>query len=152
VIALLIAAALASPLPDPSLTPGVRNPAVTQDNIADTICKDGWTSTVRPPVSYTRKLKSHQMAERGLSGSPRAWEEDHFLPLELGGDPTSPQNLWPQPWKGPCGAHAKDRTETLEKRLVCSGAITLAQAQAEMLADWTAVYRNRIGPLECKIP
>ncbi len=35
-------------LPDPACTPGTVNPAVSQANIADTICKSGWTSTVRP--------------------------------------------------------------------------------------------------------
>ena len=40
------------------LTPGVLNPAVTQPTIRATICKRGWTRTVRPPVSYTNALKA----------------------------------------------------------------------------------------------
>lgn len=150
-LALVLSAALAY-LPDPMTTPGARNPAVTQATIGSTICKDGWTKTVRPPASYTDKLKREQMATRGLPGLPSAWEEDHFLPLEIGGNPTDPRNLWPEPWAGPCGAHAKDRTETLEKSRVCRGEITLAGAQAEMLTDWTAVYRAHIGPLSCPTP
>src|SRR5579863_9233351 len=40
--------------PDPSKTPGVANPNVTQDNIADDLCSKTWrTSQVRPPASYT---------------------------------------------------------------------------------------------------
>ena len=34
---------------DPRRTPGVLNPDVTQANIRSTICKHGWTSTIRPP-------------------------------------------------------------------------------------------------------
>src|SRR5579871_5396607 len=40
-------------LPDPSCTPGALNPDVTQATIASTICKTGWTATVRPPLSVT---------------------------------------------------------------------------------------------------
>ena len=47
-------------LPDPICTPGVVNPKVTQDNIQKTICVSGYTKTIRPPVSYTNKLKLEQ--------------------------------------------------------------------------------------------
>jgi hypothetical protein len=43
------------------LTPGVVNPDVTQQTIGDTICKHGWTKTIRPPSSYTGQLKLEQM-------------------------------------------------------------------------------------------
>jgi hypothetical protein len=39
-------------LADPARTPGVLNPDVTQANIRSTICRRGWTSTIRPPSSY----------------------------------------------------------------------------------------------------
>ncbi len=44
-------------LPDMTRTPGVANPAVTQDSIDQTICVSGWTKTIQPPASYTSKLK-----------------------------------------------------------------------------------------------
>ena len=44
-------------LADPVRTPGVLNPDVTQANIRSTICRHGWTSTIRPPSSYTDALK-----------------------------------------------------------------------------------------------
>src|SRR5579872_5329391 len=40
-------------LPDPTCTPGSIDPAVTQATILSTICVNGYTKTVRPPVSYT---------------------------------------------------------------------------------------------------
>ena len=40
-----------------ALTPGVLNPDVTQATIRTTVCRRGWTRTVRPPVSYTNALK-----------------------------------------------------------------------------------------------
>jgi hypothetical protein len=36
-----------------TLTPGVVNPAVTQATIRSTICKRGWTRTIRPPTATT---------------------------------------------------------------------------------------------------
>ena len=59
----------------------------------------------------------------------RAFELDHFIPLELGGHPTDKQNLWPQPWEGSCGAHAKDAMENDLHRKVCAKRMTLSDAQ-----------------------
>lgn len=44
-------------LPDPKLTPGATNPAITQDNIHSTICDhEHWTTkNIRPPSNYTNK-------------------------------------------------------------------------------------------------
>src|SRR5438552_14002363 len=39
-------------LADPLRTPGVLNLDVTQANIRSTICRHGWTATIRPPVGY----------------------------------------------------------------------------------------------------
>ena len=56
---------------DWTLTPGVLNPDVTQATIAETICKHGWTSTIRPPSDYTTQLKRTQMRDYGRSFDPR---------------------------------------------------------------------------------
>jgi len=44
-------------LPDPACTPGATNSAVTRATIATTICRSGYTKTIRPPASYTGALK-----------------------------------------------------------------------------------------------
>jgi hypothetical protein len=109
-----------------TLTPGVLNPAVTQATIGSTICKRGWTTTVRPPVSYTNALKQRGLVQYGLHGPPSAYQEDHLISLELGGNPTDPQNLWPEPY--PRAADV-DKTENQLNDLVCSGKISLAEGQ-----------------------
>jgi hypothetical protein len=109
-----------------TLTPGVVNPAVTQATIATTICRRGWTSTVRPPTSYTSALKLRQMRLYGVKGPPSAYQEDHLISLELGGDPSDPRNLWPEPY--PRAADV-DRIENELNAKVCSGELTLAEAQ-----------------------
>src|SRR6058998_3049874 len=96
---LLSATALARDLPDKTRTPGVANPDVTQGNIDQTICVSGWTKTIRPPSSYTSKLKVEQIKEyRYKDTRPGGYEEDHLISLQLGGHPTDPKNLWPEPY------------------------------------------------------
>lgn len=125
------------PLPDQSCTPGVANPGVTQKNIRSTVCKSGWTKTIRPPVSYTSPLKIRQIALYGYSDTVVGhYEEDHLISLELGGSPTDPRNLWPEPHSS---SFAKDSIENKLRRRVCDGTITLAAAQHEIAGDWTAV-------------
>lgn len=135
----------AGDLPDPQITPGAINPAVTQDNIHSTICMSGWTKTIRPPASFTNKLKAQQMAAAGLTGNLSDFEEDHLISLELGGAPRDPQNLWPELWNGDWGARRKDVIETRLKRMVCDGAITLSVAQHDIATDWIAAYRQYVG-------
>ena len=126
------------PLPDPSCTPGVTNPDVTQATIGSTICTPGWTSTIRPPTSYTNKLKAQGIIDYGYSDTNMSdYEEDHFLALEDGGSPTSPQNLWPEPHSGDANSYNKDGVETKVKTAICNGTVTLADAQNAMLTNWT---------------
>ena len=111
---------------DPVRIPGVLNPDVTQSTINATICVRGWTKTIRPPTSYTNELKQKQMGEYGVGGSMSDYQEDHLISLELGGHPTDPRNLWPQPYPR---ASAVDATENELNDKVCSGELTLAEAQ-----------------------
>jgi hypothetical protein len=113
-------------LADPTRTPGVLNPDVTQANIRSTICRHGWTTTIRPPTDYTNDLKRKQMRIYGETGSLSDYQEDHLISLELGGNPTDPRNLWPEPY--PRAADV-DKIENELNAEVCSGRLTLAQAQ-----------------------
>lgn len=108
------------------LTPGIANPEVTQETIAQTICRRGWTQTIRPPSSYTDSLKDEQMRTYRRSGSRSDYQEDHLISLELGGDPTDPRNLWPEPIER---ARAVDETEDELNAKICSGEITLEEGQ-----------------------
>jgi hypothetical protein len=113
-------------LADPVHTPGVLNPDVTQANIRSTICRHGWTATIRPPTDYTNDLKRKQMRLYGEKGSLSDYQEDHLISLELGGNPTDPRNLWPEPY--PRAADV-DKIENELNAEVCSGQLTLAEAQ-----------------------
>jgi len=113
---------------DPVLTPGVLNAAVTQANIGSTVCRRGWTRTVRPPTDYTNALKRKQMRVYHEHGPPSAYQEDHLISLELGGDPTDPRNLWPEPYPR---ASTVDRIENELNAQVCSGSRSLWDAQVK---------------------
>lgn len=106
--------------------PGMLNPDVTQATIGSTVCVKGWTATVRPPVGYTNELKLEQMKAYGETGPPSGYQEDHLISLELGGDPTDPKNLWPEPYPR---AAAVDKIENELNADVCSGRISLAEGQ-----------------------
>ena len=137
-------------LPDPTRTPGVANPDVTQDNIHETICVSGWTDTVRPPSSYTTNLKKAQIKEyRYRDKTPGSYEEDHLISLQLGGHPTDPQNLWPERYDQRCGARIKDVVETRLKRLVCDGKLPLADARKAIAKNWVAAYKTYVNREGC---
>jgi hypothetical protein len=123
-------------LPDRRCTPGASYAKVTQENISRTICKSGWTATVRPPESYTEKLKREQIAEyRYRDKSLRGYEEDHLIPLELGGSPRSVRNLWPEYDAGRI-PNPKDKVENALRAAVCDGTVRLAPAQRAIARDW----------------
>jgi len=108
------------------VTPGVLNPAVTQATIESTVCRPGWTRSVRPPTSYTDALKLRQMRVYHRPGSPSDYQEDHLISLELGGHPSDPRNLWPEP------RPRADAVDVIENQLnaeVCSRRLTLAEAR-----------------------
>jgi hypothetical protein len=135
-------------LPDRARTPGATNSSVTQGNIESTICVSGWTTTVRPPSSYTTALKQRQLASGyAYHGDTNTadYEEDHLISLELGGSPDSALNLWPEPYNAADGAHTKDQIENKLHTLVCSGALSLATAQHAIATNWWAAYQQYIG-------
>lgn len=133
--------------PDLSITPGVAASDVTQDNIKTTICVPGFTAPPRrPPGSYTDKLKVQGFDEYGLSDRHKGdYEEDHLIPLEIGGDPRDPKNLWPEPYNASIpdgGARFKDKVERYLNGQICHGQMTLADAQKTIVLDWYRVYQS----------
>ena len=81
------------------------------------------------------------MPEYGETGPPSAYQEDHLISLELGGSPTDPSNLWPEPY--PRAADV-DKIENELNDKVCSGELTLAEAQRRRVR---AQARARVRPV-----
>jgi hypothetical protein len=115
------------------------DPAVTQANIASTICKSEYTVTIRPPASATDRLKAQMYRAYGIKSGTTS-ELDHLVSLELGGA-NDAANLWPEVGKIP---NPKDKVENDLHRAVCSGKVTLAAAQQAIASDWTTA-EARLG-------
>jgi hypothetical protein len=122
------------------------NHDVTPETIASTICVSGYTAMVRPASVYTNgvKLKLLQALGQGASAAS-AYELDHIVPLALGGHPRALDNLQLQPWPE---ARRKDRIEVKLQCLVCSGQVSLAEAQTAIATDWEAAY-HRYASVPC---
>ena len=121
-------------LPDPACTLGATNPRVTEDTLADTICKTGYTKSIRPPRAIITTEKRANAASYGYTGSFSDIEYDHLIPLELGGDPNDARNLWVEPGASP---NPKDGIEHKLHQRVCAGIVSLAAAQQAIASDWT---------------
>src|SRR5437588_755269 len=65
----------------------------------------------------------------------------------LGGAPSDPRNLWPEPRTSPdgWGADRKDEVEFALNQLVCSGRLPLREAQRAIATDWIAAYLRYVG-------
>jgi hypothetical protein len=96
-------------------------------------------------TTYRRRVSAavHRQAftNYGLSFSqPRgAFEVDHLIPLELGGDNTI-ENLWPEAAEPRPGFHEKDRVENYLHAKVCAGEMSVAVAQRLIATDWLSVW------------
>ena len=123
------------------------DPRVTQANINSTICRHGYTATVRPSSSYTTRLKREQLATTYSNFADKrtgSYEEDHLISLELGGSPSDPRNLWPEPYAGATGARIKDRLENRLHAMVCARSLSLAEAQYAIATNWWDAYQRYV--------
>ncbi|MFJ2170387.1 hypothetical protein [Streptomyces griseofuscus] len=138
------------PLEDTTCTPGATSPAVTQANLARTICrKSGYTKGIRPPESVTGPEKRANAASYGYTGRLGDAEYDHLISLELGGDPNDARNLWVEPpdpgHKTGSGVNnLKDPVESKLHTAVCSGKVPLRAAQQAIVTDWTTAL-SKLG-------
>lgn len=74
------------------------------------------------------------------SSSPRKYEVDHLISLELGGS-NSIKNLWLEPGF----PNPKDKLENRLHAMVCDGEISLTQAQHDIATNWVQAYQSLIG-------
>jgi len=122
------------------------NPDVTPQTVASTICASGYTAMVRPATVYTNGVKLKLLQSVGQDPSTASeYELDHIVPLALGGHPRALDNLQLQPWPE---ARRKDRIEVKLQCLVCSGQVSLTEAQSAIATDWEAAY-HRYASVPC---
>ena len=132
ILALLLAA-----LPNPKLTPGKANPALTKAVICAASFRTGKYRSV--PESVKHKVCAEYGHGKGCPDG--RFEIDHLISLELGGS-NDIRNLWPQPYLPRPGAREKDVVESALHREVCAGRISLQNAQRAIVKDWYSLYRK----------
>jgi DNA-binding response OmpR family regulator len=121
-------------LQDSKVTPGAVDPQLTKAKLCDPAFHTG---TVRN-VTHAMKVQACEAYGQNKAWCPgKRYEIDHLISIELGGA-NDPSNLWPEPVDAPgvIGYHSKDVVENRAHRAVCSGQITLKQAQDGISTDW----------------
>ncbi|MEO7019031.1 MAG: HNH endonuclease [Ktedonobacteraceae bacterium] len=120
---------------DPDCTPGALLPDATKDRI----CQSGYASSVRNvPTSVKDQVYSSYGIGHHAAGQ---YEVDHLVSLELGGS-NDISNLWPEAASPVPGFHQKDKVENYLHDQVCTGAVSLQQAQIEIATNWLDVYNK----------
>ena len=122
-------------LPDSACTPG----AIITTATTSEICQSGYAHSVR---NVPTSEKEQAYSEYGIySHTSGQYEVDHLVSLELGGS-NDLANLWPEAARPKPGFHEKDKVENYLHDQVCSGAISLRKAQAEIATNWLTVYNS----------
>lgn len=122
-------------LPDGACTPGAVFSTATRARI----CVAGYSKNVR---NVPDSVKAQAFSEYGIkSHRTGQYEVDHLISLELGGT-NDIANLWPEAANPRPGFHEKDRVENYLHDQVCSGAMTLQQAQQQIATNWLSVYQK----------
>jgi hypothetical protein len=130
-------------MPDVHCTPGALNPAVTQATIGKTICRSGYSTSIRPSTRVTEREKLASIRAYGFHQAAASYEYDHLISLELGGAANDPRNLWPENGASP---NLKDKVENYLHARVCAGRMSLARAQRIIALDWVSFYKKNLKP------
>jgi hypothetical protein len=113
-------------------SPAMLDERVTQQSIADTICRPDYADAVSPPFDVMMEHKKRLLAERGIGADDGTnYALDRRMPVLLGGSPDAPANLDLLPWAG-FAVHLK--------RCVCEGKLSLSDAQGAIVGNWSAAY------------
>jgi hypothetical protein len=120
-------------LPDSACTPGA---VLTTDT--SIICKSGYTKTVKNvPLAESKQV----FTEYGIPYNQHSkYEVDHLISLEIGGS-NGISNLWPEKISMTYGSLTKDKFENYLHAQVCSGKMTITEAQTEISNRWLQNYQ-----------
>lgn len=123
---------------DPVAAAPALNPDVTPETIQQTICRKGYTKTIRPSSTYTNGIKFRLMRGAEIDESlANKYALDHIIALAIGGSPGSLENLQLMTAKE---NSRKARIEVKLQCLVCTGQVPLDVAQEKMYTNWEATY------------
>jgi hypothetical protein len=125
-------------LPLRACTPGSVRDDVDPAHLELTVCKPGWSDTIRPSTTETNRVKTFAMGAYGVPPELRSRTElDHDIPLSMGGS-SHVTNLWPEVSTRPVGfRNDKDDVEDHVRAAVCHHRVTWRAAITALADDWT---------------
>lgn len=123
------------PEPNRAITPGsVRTIELTE------LCMmpDNDLDPVVPQEKQRQIFAAYGLDDR----ASRAFQVDYLINPQLGGN-DDVENLWPEPYHATVwNAQAKDALETRLHSMVCSGQMSLEEAQRQIATDWIGAYKQ----------
>ncbi|MBB3262004.1 hypothetical protein F4827_006879 [Paraburkholderia bannensis] len=129
--------------------PRLLDARVTQESVADTICRPGYADTVAPSFDVAMAQKDRLLSTRGIDAEDGiTYALDRHVPIVLGGSPDAQANFDLLPWGGHAGERRKSLLTVRLKRCVCAGRISLAEAQATIAGNWSRQY-DQLTRMQC---
>lgn len=123
------------PEPNHAITPGSVRPAALTELCA--MPDDDLDPVVTPEKAHA-VLSAYGLNDR----TSRAFQVDYLINPQLGGN-DDVENLWPEPYHATVwNAQAKDALETRLHGMVCSGQMSLEDAQRLIATDWIGAYKQ----------
>ena len=115
---------------------------ILPDATKEQVCTPGHSKTV---CDVPASVRDEAYASYGIqSHTPGQYEVDHFVSLELGGS-NDISNPWPEAASPTPGFHEKVRVENHLHDQMCSGQMTLQEAQRQIATNWLEVYTRIPG-------
>ncbi len=142
----------AAELPPPPLTAAAIEPKIKitpkitsknyQDNLPQTLCVGGQVSSAHSSYFWGKPGKLQLCKFSYMETSSKNYEEIRLAPPSVGGNPSDPRNLWPQPQISAWDAAQKERRKFVTSRMVCTQEITLAEIQQAISANLIEVWKK----------
>lgn len=133
--AIALPAMASAQLPNNLQTPGAASKVDVKK-----LCAADFESSVKPATDWQ---KAEALSRYGLRPEKFDGALDHVVPVALGGT-NDPDNLYPFHAQGEFTAAAKQELEAKLHDLVCSGKMSVKQAQDVFKKDWTKGYKQYI--------
>jgi len=133
----LIAVVVAIPkLASAQLPDSLKTPGDTGRLNKEQICAPGFVASATPVPTWAR---SAALEGYGIRPETYSSQLDHLVPVSLGGT-NSPDNLYPFHPNGAFTLEAKQALAAKILDMVCTGEISLKDAQKAFRKDWTKAY------------
>src|SRR5215475_8705762 len=144
VLGALAAVALALPAIALAQQPSsMKTPGATSKAKSEQVCAADYAASVKPIADWQ---KAEALGRYGIRPESFSGELDHLVPVALGGS-NDPDNLWPFRGTSDLTLDAKNALAAKLHDMVCSGKMSLKDAQDAFKKDWAKAYRTHMTTL-----